>query len=387
MAILHGMRLGLAVGMMLSLSACQEGGGLLAQKPADETDAAAAGDSALAVVARDVEAPNVYQLKDEGLWDGRPSLGGVWVAHSDVGEPERVIIRNPANGNSVVGALFRREAANPGPSIQVSSDAAEALGMLAGAPATIEVVALKREELPEPAAADPVEFPPAPTEPVIADAADAPSADGASAVAAAAGLPSTGATGADPIAVTAAAAIDEAEGIASAATDAPATDGAPAAAADAGAAVPADGQRPCPFWRKKKCEAERAAAAAAGGAVVADAAATGSAAPADGIADAPIAAAPLGTAQPEVIAATPAAAGTLTRAYVQIGIFSVEANAQRAADQMKAAGMTATVKTDAAQGKTFWRVIVGPAASVAERDALASRVKGIGYPDAYPVSR
>ena len=48
--------------------------------------------------------------------------------------------------------------------------------------------------------------------------------------------------------------------------------------------------------------------------------------------------------------------------------------------------MVATVRPDQSNGKTYWRVIVGPAASVAERDALVARVKGIGYPDAYPVT-
>ena len=43
------------------------------------------------LVERDVEAPGVFQVTEAGLWDGRPSLGGVWVAHPDVTEPERVI--------------------------------------------------------------------------------------------------------------------------------------------------------------------------------------------------------------------------------------------------------------------------------------------------------
>lgn len=367
-------RMGLILSLGLVLTGCEDGKGPAALfGPASDASAGgtapAASESALTVVEKDVEAPNVFDLTDEGLWDGRPSLGGVWVAHSSVKDPERVIIRNPANGNSVVGALFRREAANPGPSLQVSSDAAEALGMLAGAPASLEVVALRRQGLPEATPADEAEFPAAPTEPVIA------AADGGEAAAA----------GVDTVAATAAAAIDEAEGIA------PAAD----VAAETGVDVPADAsatdiavagavaEKKCPFWRKKKCEAERAAAI--GGAVTGETA-TGEPAPAeDGIAVAAVE--PAADPQSDVIAATPIAAGTLTRAYVQIGIFSVEENAQRAADQMKAAGMTATVKSDQSQGKTFWRVIVGPAASVAERDALASRVKGIGYPDAYPVSK
>ena len=71
-------------------------------------------------------------MTDQGLWDGRPSLGGVWVAHPDVTEPERVIIRNEANGKFVIGALFRRERELPGPKLQMSSDAAAALERAGG---------------------------------------------------------------------------------------------------------------------------------------------------------------------------------------------------------------------------------------------------------------
>jgi len=97
---------------------------------------------------RDVEAPQVFWKNDMGLWDGRPSLGGVWVAHPEVTDPERAIIRNTANGNFVIGALFRRQRDLPGPAFQVSSDAAAVLGMLAGAPAPLDVTALRRELAP-----------------------------------------------------------------------------------------------------------------------------------------------------------------------------------------------------------------------------------------------
>ncbi len=138
-------QLGVAMAVLLSLAACDETGSFNLSGPAGQS-----GDATRSVE-RDIEAPNVYQLTDIGLWDGRPSLGGVWVAEPDVTDPERVIIRNELNGSFVIGALFRRERNTPGPRLQVSSDAAEALGMLAGQTAKLNVTALRRQEVaPEP---------------------------------------------------------------------------------------------------------------------------------------------------------------------------------------------------------------------------------------------
>lgn len=145
-----------AAASLLALVACEDGAGLSFLKP-KAADAELTGSSSTQLVERDVEAPDVFQVTEAGLWDGRPSLGGVWVAHPDAKEPERVIIRNNANGKFVIGALFRREREIPGPRLQSSSDTAAALGMLAGAPVELNVTALRREaeELPttsEPAA-------------------------------------------------------------------------------------------------------------------------------------------------------------------------------------------------------------------------------------------
>lgn len=310
-------RFGVTLGVALALAGCESGkplgflnkagGGAEPVAGADAaagTDAAAAPAVASAGGERDVEAPEVFNLSDKALWDGRPSLGGVWVAHASVKDPQRVIIRNAANGKSVIGALFRREVDNPGPSLQLSSDAAEALGLLAGQPAVVDVVALKRVEAPAPA--------PAPAPKAAAKPADAAAATAAKTAAKTApeAKPIVEKK-LDPVAATAAAAIEKA------------TTGGKAAKATA--AVPA--------------------------------------------------------------AAAPAPAGALKRPYVQIGIFSLEANAQKAAAQMQKAGMGAAVKADASQGKSFWRVIVGPAATEADRAALAAKVKALGYPDAYPVSK
>ena len=99
------------------------------------------------LVERDFEAPDVVNISEAGLWDGRPSLGGIWVAHPDAKDPEKVIIRNPQNRKFVIGALFRREREFSGPSLQLSSDAADALGILAGQPTNVSVVALRRQSV------------------------------------------------------------------------------------------------------------------------------------------------------------------------------------------------------------------------------------------------
>ena len=283
----------LAVGAALVLGGCEQGA-----KPfsflgkSDAADGTVTPQSTTRLVDRDVEAPEVFQVVDDGLWDGRPSLGGVWVASPGAVDPERVIIRNPANGKFVIGALFRRERATAGPRLQISSDAAAALGMTAGEPAKLNVTALRREEVPseEPEADKPI----LDTSEVIEEQTLTP---------------------------------------------------APGSAIGATTALPKAAQRPAPRP------------------------ATQPAAP--------------NSATPAPVVAT----AQSTKSYLQIGIFSVEANATRAASTLRKAGATADVKQEASQGKTFWRVIAGPATTGADRDALLAKVKGLGFADAYFVSR
>ncbi|SOC04760.1 SPOR domain-containing protein [Rhodobacter maris] len=288
-----------AVAAVAALAGCQEGTqpfGFLKGAPKEESGAVPEATSAR-IVERDVEAPEVFSAEEAALWDGRPSLGGVWVAHPGVKDPERVIIRNPANGKFVIGALFRRERDNPGPKLQVSSDAAAALDVLAGAPTKLSVVALRREETPED---------PAATEPAAPEGR----------------LPA-------------------AETIAAAPLAAPSEPGTP----------------PKPAHD----------IAASAGAAIAAAEASPPAQPA-----------------PKPAPAKPAAGSKM---FVQIGIFSTEANAQRASEQLSKAGVIATIRTEKSQGKTFWSVVAGPAASRGDRDALIRKIKSVGYADAYPVSK
>jgi len=163
MARMRTGRWALALCSVVVITACSDGNGFnflrgSGEAEADGAETTRAASSTVTLVERDIEAPDVFQVNEPGLWDGRPSLGGVWVAHPDVTEPERVIIRNEENGKFVIGALFKRERDNPGPRLQVSSDAAAAIDLLAGAPAPLNVTALRRQEVPiaEEAPTDPV---------------------------------------------------------------------------------------------------------------------------------------------------------------------------------------------------------------------------------------
>lgn len=252
----------------------------------------------------DVEAPELFQATDMALWDGRPSLGGVWVASSDVKDPQRVLMRNPANGKSVVGALFRRERENPGPRLQLSSDAATALGLLAGQPGKISVVALKTATVAEPAPTPSVAETPAKTSPEAAKT-------------------ETGAS------------------VAKATSD--------ALAKSAPAAAPA------------KPGAKSAVTAAA---IPASAAAK--AAPSSPAVQAPAPAAP----------AAPAASGAH---IVQIGTFSVEANAKQVSDKLGKAGVATVIRKGQTDGKDHWSVN----ATGNDKDALLAKVKSLGFADAF----
>lgn len=154
-ALFPARRLGLALITAAALAGCQDGDGFSGMfKPRPQGEVSDSRTTKL--VERDVEAPEVFSATEAGLWDGRPSLGGIWAAHPDVADPDRVIIRNQSNGKFVIGALYRREREIPGPRIQISADAAAALGMLAGQPVELNVTALRREEVAEdiPATAD-----------------------------------------------------------------------------------------------------------------------------------------------------------------------------------------------------------------------------------------
>jgi cell division septation protein DedD len=271
----------------LTLTGCDESSDFKLFPPKDdaaEPEQPVAGQTTK-LVERDVESPDVFHVAEAGLWDGRPSLGGVWVAHPDVTDPERVIIRNTSNNKFVIGALFRRERDIPGPRLQASSDAAAALGMIAGAPVQLDVTALRREAVSE--------EPEIPVEEAPVESDEIADTNG-----------EISETELDPI---------------------------------AGAAAAIDAAKP--------------------------------------------------TAPPPTTAPKPKSTkSTLNKPYIQIGIFSVEKNANSTADQMRNAGMIPTVFEQKSNGKPFWRVVVGPAQSKSELNSLLKNVKKTGFSDAYAVT-
>lgn len=350
---LAGLAFGLAA--VTALGGCDENGefslGTAQQADASGSEQPVAKRSSK-TVEKDIEAPDVFQVTEAGLWDGRPSLGGVWVAHPDVTDPERVIIRNSDNGKFVVGALFRRERDIPGPRLQISSDAAASLGMLAGAPSKLNVTALRREEIeteePEPVVED------TPTETAIAAAVPEPEPVAEAAIEPVTAATETNSDAADTI-DTASAAID-------AAVETPVVD------------KPKRKGFFANLFKKKEPEEDAIASA-------------------DDIVGPDVDVQTLDGSALETVEPTPVAApapkprtSTLKKPFLQVGIFSVEANANRTADQMRAAGMVPLVRQGSTSGKPFWRVIVGPAATQSEQRTLLGKIKSIGFTDAYAVS-
>ena len=387
------------------LMGCVEGGG---NGTAGDGSGVTAAPSKKKGGSRDVEAPEVFQATDSALWDGRPSLGGIWVAAPDVTNPERALIFNPATGKSVTGALFKRERENPGPRLQLSSDAAEALGILAGQPTEIRVTALRKVE--DETAAEPEAD-------VAAEGAAVADAEGEAAT-----DPAKKDSGEAAAIASAALAAVDAEKPAADPAAAPADGADPAAAAVAGAAVvAADGAAAAvdeapkrKTWKerraeakaareaKKRAAAEAAAAASAAEADAALAAGEVPAATADSAAVAPIESAPLDARDPTAVAAkpeaaskrktvgdapapavaaapandAPVAAGGPVRP-IQVASFSKEDNAKRAAEALAKIGVTATPQKSENAGKAVWGVVVQG------DEAMLEKIKDAGFADAY----
>ncbi|MFK5997589.1 MAG: SPOR domain-containing protein [Rhodobacterales bacterium] len=325
------MKAGLTVILSITLTACADGnipslfkgngqgGGLFEKKPATAAKTGTIG--SIKLVERDVEAPEVFQVTEKALWDGRPSIGGVWVAHPDSKQPERVIIRNKTNGKFVIGALFKRERDNPGPRLQLSSEAATALGVLAGAPTTLNVTALRRETVN------------------VEDQARAPATPETVTTKVLAPTPT------QEIKRSVLKSVNQAEAK----------------------------QKP-KIIPKTKAEAKT-------NTVTETKTATGITRTVN-----------IGTAKPKQVtpavtplkaALAPVASSGLSQPYIQLGFFNVEANAKNTLKALETRKIPGKVIKATAKGKTFWRVLAGPAQTKGERAAYMTEIKKMGFNDAY----
>ncbi|WP_037307786.1 SPOR domain-containing protein [Ruegeria halocynthiae] len=330
-----------------------------------------------------VEAPDVFEVTEAGLWDGRPSLGGIWVAHPDVTQPERVVIKNTTNKKTINGALFRRERNLPGPALQLSSAAAEKLGILAGAPTKVQVIALRRKQVEQ----KPAEPEATPEPEIVADAKnETPAAVDAKPQTDAADAPvtetekpakrkwwqkkkpvaATGATAAvaatAPVA-DATASVAEAEAAAENVAETAARVTPAPTLSDPDVTAPAEKPAKRKWWQKK---------------------------PRNEITETPLdpiagAAAAIEATAPTPVAAGAAATSSLSKPFVQVGTYNVEANAKSAADKIRRNGLPANVRELKKDDKLVWRVLVGPASTRSERNAIHNDVKDLGFTDAFTV--
>lgn len=330
---------------LIGLAGCEEIDGQSAAGDQPPQAAASLGQGEARTETRDVDRPDIFGVTDTGLWDGRPSLGGIWVAHPDVTEPERAKITNTSNGQTVSGALFRRERANPGPRIQVSSDAAIALGMLAGQPSDLTIVAVRVEEI----AVEPEALP------LAEDSTQAeavPENDGDE----------------DPDTAEEAAAALAVGTLAEEAEVQPKRNG---------------------FWGKFRDSLRNKSAsdvaAEADTALIEETTESAAApevetAPLDPVASAAAAAITAAEmAKPEPSAAP----SVLQNPYIQVGLFSQETNARAAADRLRDAGIVPEIRGQKSGDTTLWRVFIGPVSSAGDQAALLEQVRELGYADAF----
>ena len=340
-----------SIGTLFAVSGCEEFESITSKPESGE----AAAEAQVQAVMQDVERSDIFSTTETALWDGRPSLGGIWVAHPDVKEPERALIRNTESGQEIAGALFRRERDNPGPRIQLSSDAAAALGILAGQPTELSVVAVRQEEVI-------IEPDPVISEEVIGE--DGAAVEGER--------------------------VDDTE----AGSDAEAA----ALAGAAGATTATQAPKRQGFWSRFRDSLRNKPKEPATAAVVAGEVDTGEAASAppavetqtlDPVTSA--AAAAIATAEandkprarPEATqTSAPApqpAADALKNPFVQVGLFSTEANATDVASTLRQAGIVPTV----IPGGDRWRVVVGPMSTPDDQAALLGRIRSLGFSDAF----
>ena len=96
------------------------------------------------------EKPEILDISASVIWDGDQTLGGNWISHPNVASPERVLIKNIANGKSIVGAVFQQTKKTKTGSALISSDAAKALDIAQNEKTKVQIVAVRAPESSDP---------------------------------------------------------------------------------------------------------------------------------------------------------------------------------------------------------------------------------------------
>ena len=308
--------------------------------------------------------PQAFHATGLGIWDGRRTLPGAWVAYPMAEIARRVRLTNDETGAQTDAAMFRRNPNLSGPRIIVSSEAAEWLGLIPGhaTPITIDGLTYRSDTKAASATASPVEEPATPpTEVPAQEAAYEPAAR--------------------EVAPDAALSTDPPAAHESAAADAGPLDAGPinagpinAGPADAGpmdAAAVNDqaesGPDPSSFSTvTARVDAE-----------------PGPITPKLEPTPEPT---PKPTPKPEVIPAEPVpdASGEITdgRHFIQAGIFGQPENATRLVKKLRAADLPAGELPLILSGRPLTRVLIGPYQTIAEREAALETVRRLGPPDA-----
>jgi len=82
------------------------------------------------------------------------------------------------------------------------------------------------------------------------------------------------------------------------------------------------------------------------------------------------------------------AADRPSKPYIQVGTFSSEANAKALVVKLKSAEVPADVTaSQTSNGKTLYKVLAGPAASAEQLTLFSSKISGLGFRDAFTVSK
>ena len=89
------------------------------------------------------EKPEILDISASVFWDGEQTLGGNWISHPDVDSPERVLIKNKANGKSIVGAIFQQTKKLSNGSAKISSDAAKSLNINTNEQTKVKIIAVR----------------------------------------------------------------------------------------------------------------------------------------------------------------------------------------------------------------------------------------------------